>query len=166
MYDFIKEDFEFLPDVVNLRGFIISKAITIEYTMEVIIISYFMEDDSPKISNFRDDILLTLTYSKKVELLSKVIDHMDIAEKVPSINELKGVLTSINKLRNKVAHQNWGAVGESEVHFINKSDGDGLIVTENDMKDFLNKCEKAKTIMDFVLGVCGYWDKFIPPPSS
>ncbi|MEK6847406.1 MAG: hypothetical protein AABY16_04540 [Nanoarchaeota archaeon] len=84
------------------RGVVLSLALEIEDTLEGVIASYFVTNDSIKKSLLEINLINELTFEKKIQLFRKIC----IQEKVDKseIDALFSSIKLVQEWRNKVAH--------------------------------------------------------------
>ncbi|WP_460893965.1 hypothetical protein [Rufibacter soli] len=124
------------PMLVELRGVIISKAISIEGFMDKIILYFFAGGDRVKYQVLYDALIKDLTVSKKQEVLKKVLRQLPLTDKENVVQKVANSLGHVFRVRNTMAHAQWTMIDPDGVTFKKNQNAEGEVMGEAEVAKF------------------------------
>lgn len=133
---FSEKDIHANPEVVELRGMIISKAISIEAIIDKIIIHYFIGSNKEKYSVMHDAIVKDLSASKKQDVLKRILKQLPLKDSEGVVNKLSSSLSSLFRTRNSMAHAEWAMIDSDSVTFIKNQGSANVLMNKKEVEKF------------------------------
>ena len=135
---FSENDLHTNPELIELRGVIISKAISIEEVMDKIILHYFTGTDKEKSAIFFDAVVKELNVFRKQEILKKIWKKLPLGDLDKDYQKVAVSLKSIFEIRNDMAHAQWSMICDDGVSFINRKNpkAESKLVGKFDVEKF------------------------------
>jgi len=146
-----KEDPEYIQEIIEKRGFIISKAITLEGIFDSIITCYFIGTANRK-EIFHSQLLSTINSIPKIEILKTILKQVNLDEKeTKQLSKLFKLLKNIFELRNGMAHWQWSLINnEKEIEFINRRKQRPEIFNDSQIELFLKNWKLARDVLSIL----------------
>ncbi len=143
----LRKDIDSLRPMIEQRGYIITRAITIESTIDRIILNHYISDDQGKAKEFHDEFLKNIPLGKKIERLKFIIAKHGIDLDNSKFKNLPNLLKDIIELRNKMAHWQWSYITEDKVTLWKKMSKEPEVIGEKEFDSFYSKCNQCSGLL-------------------
>jgi hypothetical protein len=147
-----KDDIDYIPEIIEKRGFIISKAIAIEEIIDSIITNFFVDTSARKKKEFHRQMLSTMNINSKIEIIKTIFFQTNLEPKEKEQNvKLFRLIEDIFKTRNAMAHWQWSMITENQdVLLLNKRKRWLEVFNDAKIELYLKNWKKARDILSIL----------------
>ena len=142
---FREKDLDWIPNIVELRGYVLNKAIGIEGLLDAIILDSLV--DNTDVSQFiHSNIISDMNFKKKREIVSAIFkEHGKSSDKNYKVTNEN--LEKIGKFRNSIAHWKWDYSYSDSIKLKKRLNQD-LIIKEKQIQDYVDQCTQVNRLLN------------------
>jgi len=142
-----KKGYHWDHEMVEYRGYVISRTISVEHHLDIIIVKHHFPDSNKKANEFHSNIVSEMTASKKIKTLKGVLKQLGEIGDKKDYNALCGNLVKIFKFRNMIAHWKWSFKLDGD-HFTVTKHADKIETIDNArLEEFIGWCASVTAVL-------------------